>query len=244
MLRGMADASNERDQRVERDESGRVERREVPLPELRASDADRERVAERLRDALAEGRLDMDEFQERLDVVYRAKTYGELEPVTRDLPAPGGHPVSMVKRSAPTSAAETDWSSRITGGQGSSDRGIAVMAGFQRVGHWVAPRRFDAIAVMGGGVVDLRDAYFAGHEVVINCVALMGGVEIIVPPGVEVVMRGTGFMGGFDHDTRGDDGSYSPDAPRVVVTGFAFWGGVGVRTKRPKGAKKRRLPPS
>nr|WP_108955470.1 DUF1707 domain-containing protein [Streptomyces fragilis] len=240
----MADASNERDERVERDEAGRGGRREVPLPELRAGDADRERVAERLRDALAEGRLDMDEFQERLDVVYAAKTYGELEPVTRDLPAPGGPAVPVTKPPARAAGAEPDWSSRITGGRGSSDRGIAVMAGFQRVGHWVAPRRFDAVAVMGGGVIDLREAYFAGHEIVINCVALMGGVEIIVPPGVEVVMRGTGFMGGFDHDARGDDGSYSPDAPRVVVTGFAFWGGVGVRTKRPKGARKRQLPPS
>jgi hypothetical protein len=234
MLRGMADASNERD------EAGRVERREVPLPELRAGDADRERVAERLRDALAEGRLDMEEFQERLDVVYRAKTYGELEPVTRDLPAPGGPAVSMVKRPA-ASGSEVDWPSRITGGEGSSNWGIAVMAGFQRLGRWVAPRRFNAVAVMGGGVIDLRDAYFAGHEVVLNCVAVMGGVEIIVPPGVEVVMRGTGVMGGFDHDTRGDDGSLDPDAPRVVVTGFAFWGGVGVRTKRPK---RRQLPRS
>ncbi|MDH6226766.1 hypothetical protein M2169_003736 [Streptomyces sp. MJP52] len=243
MLRAMADASNERN---ERDEGGaaRGERREVPLPELRAGDADRERVAERLRDALAEGRLDMDEFQERLDVVYRAKTYGELEPVTRDLPAPGGPAVSMAKRPAPASGAEPDWSSRITGGEGSSDRGIAVMSGFQRVGRWVAPRRFNAVAVMGGGVIDLRDAYFAGREVVVNCVAVMGGVEIVVPPGVEVVMRGTGLMGGFDHDARGDFPAPDPGAPRVVVTGFAFWGGVGVRTKRPKGAGRRRLPPA
>ena len=59
------------------------------LPELRASDADRERVAEVLRDALAEGRLDMEEFEERLEATYKARTYGELAPLTRDLPAPG-----------------------------------------------------------------------------------------------------------------------------------------------------------
>lgn len=246
MLRAMADASNERNERDQRDvgnEDGaaRGERREVPLPELRAGDADRERVAERLRDALAEGRLDMDEFQERLDVVYRAKTYGELEPVTRDLPAPGAPAVPLVKRPAAGTGGELDLASRITGGEGSSDWGIAVMSGFQRVGRWVAPRRFNAVAVMGGGVIDLRDAYFADREVVLNCVAVMGGVDVIVPPGVEVVMRGAGLMGGFDHDTRGDDTGPEPGAPRVVVTGFALWGGVGVRTKRPK---KRRLPPA
>ncbi|WP_181789463.1 DUF1707 SHOCT-like domain-containing protein, partial [Streptomyces phytophilus] len=48
------------------------------LPELRASDADRERVADILRDALAEGRLAMDEFEERLEEAYRAKTYAQL----------------------------------------------------------------------------------------------------------------------------------------------------------------------
>src|SRR5690606_23189227 len=56
---------------------------------IRASDADRERVADRLREALAEGRLDQSEHEERLDELYRAKTIGELAEVTRDLPAPG-----------------------------------------------------------------------------------------------------------------------------------------------------------
>lgn len=54
-------------------------------PDLRASDADRERVAGILRDAVAEGRLDMAEFEERLDATYQARTYGELVPITRDL---------------------------------------------------------------------------------------------------------------------------------------------------------------
>lgn len=59
------------------------------VPDLRASDADREQVAGILRDALAEGRLDMEEFEERLDATYKARTYGELTPITRDLPAAG-----------------------------------------------------------------------------------------------------------------------------------------------------------
>ncbi len=60
-------------------------------PELRASDTDRERVAEILRDAVAEGRLAMEEFQERLEATYAARTYGELEPITADLPAARAH---------------------------------------------------------------------------------------------------------------------------------------------------------
>ncbi|MDQ0776972.1 hypothetical protein QF026_005438 [Streptomyces aurantiacus] len=211
------------------------------LPELRASDADRERVAEVLRDAVAEGRLDMEEFEERLETTYKARTYKELEPITRDLPAPGvsapvalpPHAVSMVKGPAGTG----DWASRIVGGEGSSHWGVAIMSGFERKGHWTAPRRFNCFAFWGGGVIDLREANFADGEIVVNCVAVMGGMSVIVPPGVEVVVRGIGIMGGFDHGQEGVPGE--PGAPRVVVKGFAFWGGVGVERKVTKAERLR-----
>ncbi|MFH8972909.1 DUF1707 domain-containing protein [Streptomyces sp. NPDC017890] len=197
-------------------------------PELRASDADRERVAEVLRDALAEGRLDMAEFQERLDTTYSARTYGELAPITRDLPVgsvDGPPRVSMTKEPERSG----DWAGRITGGEGSSSWAVAVMSGFQRKGRWTVPRRFNSFAFWGGGEIDLREAVFADREVVINCVAIMGGMNVIVPPGVEVIVRGVGVMGGFDHREEGVPGD--PGAPRVVVTGFALWGGVGVERK-------------
>lgn len=200
------------------------------LPELRASDADRERVAEVLREVVAEGRLDMEEFEERLDATYKARTYGELAPITRDLPAAGvtpPSPVSMVKEPAGSGAG--DWAGRIVGGEGSSQWGVAIMSGFERKGRWTMPRRFNGFAFWGGGTLDLREADFADREVVINCVAIMGGVQVVVPPGVEVVVRGIGVMGGFDHREEGVRGD--PGAPRVIVTGFAFWGGVGVERK-------------
>jgi hypothetical protein len=196
-------------------------------PELRASDADRERVAEVLRDALAEGRLDMEEFEERLEATYKARTYGDLAPITRDLPdahAPAPR-VSMTKEPAE----QGSWASRIVGGEGSSTWAVAVMSGFQRKGRWTVPRRFNTFAFWGGGEIDLREANFADREVEINCVAIMGGMQIIVPPGVEVVVRGIGIMGGFDQRESGVPGD--PGGPRVIVTGFAFWGGVSVERK-------------
>ncbi|MFJ7587975.1 DUF1707 domain-containing protein [Streptomyces sp. NPDC097617] len=206
------------------------ERPEKPLPELRASDADRDRVAERLRDAVAEGRLDMEEFEERLDAAYKSRTYAELEPLTRDLPAPAaGGPAAR-----PSAAAEP-WTGRI-GGAGSSTAAVAVLSGFQRKGRWTVPARLDAVAFWGGGLLDLREADFAQREVVINCIAVMGGIEITVPPGVELDVRGIGVMGAFEHSNN--PGPPEPGAPRVVVTGFAFWGGVEVKVKprkRPPG---------
>jgi uncharacterized integral membrane protein len=59
----------------------------MPLnPEMRASDADRDRVAAALREHCAEGRITMDELQERLEATYTAKTQGALQEVTADLP--------------------------------------------------------------------------------------------------------------------------------------------------------------
>ncbi|WKD34484.1 DUF1707 SHOCT-like domain-containing protein [Streptomyces xanthophaeus] len=206
------------------------ERPEKPLPELRASDADRDRVVERLRDAVAEGRLDMEEFEERLDAAYKSRTYAELEPLTRDLPAPD-LPASAGGPVARPGAAAEPWTGRI-GGAGSSATAVAVMSGFQRKGRWTVPARFDAVAFWGGGELDLREADFAQREVVINCVAVMGGIQITVPPGVELDVRGFGFMGAFDQ--RDNAGPSEPGAPRVVVTGFAFWGGVEIKVKKRK----------
>lgn len=59
-----------------------------PRDQQRAADADREKVAERLRQALEEGRLDLDEFDDRLGRAYAAKTYGELDRLMTDLPTP------------------------------------------------------------------------------------------------------------------------------------------------------------
>ncbi|MET7682822.1 DUF1707 domain-containing protein [Streptomyces sp. NPDC005423] len=209
------------------------------VPELRASDADRERVTEILRDAVAEGRLDMEEFEERLEATYKARTYAELTPITRDLPAAGSaplppaNPVNMTK----PPAGDGSWAGRIVGGDGSSSGAVAIMSGFQRRGRWTVPKRFTCFAFWGGGELDLREADFADHEVEINCVAIMGGVQIVVPPGVEVVVRGIGVMGGFDHRQAGVPGE--PGAPRVIVSGFAFWGGVGVERKQTRAERQR-----
>lgn len=217
------------------------ERPEKPLPELRASDADRDRVVERLRDAVAEGRLDMEEFEERLEAAYTSRTYAELEPLTRDLPAVPGVPGGVVPAASPVpvpyagGGTVRPWAERVGRGPVSSSGAVAVMSGFQRKGRWTVPARFHAVAFWGGGELDLREADFAQREVVINCVAVMGGVQITVPPGVEVDVRGIGVMGAFDQ--RDTPGPVEPGAPRVVVTGFAFWGGVEIKVKAPKSPK-------
>ncbi|WP_212911923.1 DUF1707 domain-containing protein [Streptomyces sp. TS71-3] len=203
---------------------------------MRASDADRERVAEQLREAMAEGRLDMEEFQERLEATYRARTYGELAPITRDLPASGAPvaPVSTTKR--PAAPAGAEWPARI-GAEPTSSGAFAFWGGFVRRGRWTISKVFTAFAMWGGGEIDLRDASFEDRETVIRCFTIMGGVQVTVPPDVNVDVSGIGIMGGFGN--RGADEG-DPAAPRVKITGFALLGGVGVERKVSSAEKLRR----
>jgi hypothetical protein len=192
--------------------------------DLRAADSDRERVAQALHTAMAEGRLTVGELDERLQAVYAAKTFGDLVPLTADLPA---HTAQVAPAAAPLP-------SRIGGMPGSSSS-IALMSGFERKGDWVVPATHTAIAVMGGGKLDLIDAGFAQAETTIYAFAFMGGIEVIVPDDVTVRVEGFGFMGGFDDKASGEAG---PGAPVLHVKGVAFMGGVEV--KRPRKRRKDR----
>jgi hypothetical protein len=201
--------------------------------DLRASDHDRDRVAEVLRQAAGDGRLTLDELEDRLTAVYAAKTYGELEPITRDLPIGGS---SGSSAAAPAMSPGVPAADRV-GGRPTSSVGIGIMGGFSRKGTWVAPRAFTGVVFWGGGEIDLREARFAEAEVTIRVFAIMGGVGVIVPEDAEVDVRGIGIMGGFDDRASGPG---APGAPRIVITGLAFWGGVGVERKPPRSELKRR----
>jgi hypothetical protein len=203
----------------------------VPEPRnLRASDADRERVASLLREAAGDGRLTMDELDERLDAVYAAKTYAELEPITHDLPDTGASYVP-----AP---AEPGGAVRRYGAEPTSHAAVAILGGFSRRGHWVMPKSFSAFLFMGGGEIDLREAQFTEPEVSIHVWAIMGGCEITVPEDATVRVTGIGVLGAFDHS---DSGTGAPGGPVITVNGLALMGGVDVKRKPPKKPKRDKL---
>ena len=184
---------------------------------MRVSDSDRERAADLLREAAGHGRITMDELDERLEVAYAAKTYGDLAAVTRDLPQPAQAPGTAQR--APVG--------RI-GGTPGSKFSLAILSGARRAGRWVVPPSYVAVAVMGGVELDLREAQFSQPEVTIHAYTVMGGIEITVPEDVDVDVSGVAFMGGFDHNASGPG---VPGAPRLRVLGFALMGGVEVRRK-------------
>ncbi|AWK11195.1 DUF1707 domain-containing protein [Streptomyces spongiicola] len=191
-----------------------------PAGAVRASDADRDRTADILREALAEGRLDAEEHAERIDAVYRAKTVGELEPIVRDLPA-GGSPRSESASYAHGSDAAA----------GPAENLVAVFSSSTRKGRWRVGARTQAFSLFGNIEIDLTEAMFGQRLSVINATSIFGNVEVRVPENISLRGSGTGVFGSFEVVTLE---AADPEAPVVVVNGYSVFGNVEAKPKRGK----------
>ena len=199
---------------------------EPPSPsELRASDADRDRTADILRDALAEGRLTADEHAERVEEVFRAKTVGELEPLVRDLP--GEHRTQAPRTYQPPPNQPAPGAVPPV----ADENVVAVLSSATRKGRWRIGRRTHAYAIFGSIEIDLSEAIFEHRQVVIKAVSVFGSVEIRVPENVSLRGNGGGVLGSFEVRTL-DSGEQ--DAPVVYVDGLALLGSIEAKPKRGK----------
>ncbi|MET8111936.1 DUF1707 SHOCT-like domain-containing protein [Streptomyces prasinus] len=189
--------------------------------DLRVSDADRDRVADLLREALAEGRLSPDEHAERVEGVLAAKTAGELEVFVRDLP--GAHQ----RRAAPASAPSRPTAGAIP--MDPDDNVVAVFSAATRKGRWRAGRRIHVYAVFGNVEIDLSEAIFEHQQVVIKAFSVFGNVEVRVPENVSLRGMGGGVLGNFEVASLDSE---DPEAPVVYVDGWAVLGNVEARPRR------------
>ncbi|GAA1971142.1 DUF1707 domain-containing protein [Nocardioides panacihumi] len=203
--------------------------------QLRISDDDRHQVAEILRQAAGDGRIDLGELDERLEQTYAAKTYADLVPITFDLPVTPGQPGLPVAIPA-VAGVPTAYTN-----QGSaSESHVAILSGLDRKGVWTVPASMTINCLMGGANLDLRRAVFSSREVVITVNAFMGGASIVVGPTTNVVMEGIGIMGGYAGPPDLVASEQAPDSPTVRVRGIAVWGGVSVERKALKPPRRLR----
>jgi hypothetical protein len=182
----------------------------LPNDELLTSDAERRALQAELSDACAQGRLSLEEFSERLDRANAARTRGELAVLVGDLP--GTAPT------APSDAQRTRWT-------------VAIMGGNVRRGRWRPSERTTGVAVMGGTVLDLREAAIGSRPQRVTAIAVMGGVDVVVPAGTRVELRGVPVMGCTQNRVPSDSDALSQPEPVVRVRALALMGGVKVHTK-------------
>ncbi len=213
---------------------GHESRRDLQRPpdpsQLRISDDDRHKVAEVLRQAAGEGRIDLDELDQRLEATYAAKTYGELVPLTVDLPVAGRPQPVTPPRPAPV---QQPVGARYSGS-------VAIMSETKRVGAWIVEDHHSAFALMGSVVLDLREAQFESHDVTINASAVMGEVKVVVNAGTTVVVEGAGVMGEYTEQRPRVPFDAEQGGPVVRLRGFALMGSVHVQRKGPPGESLRK----
>jgi Domain of unknown function (DUF1707) len=179
----------------------------------RAADTDRDAVAERLRVAAGEGRIDPWELEERLGQAYRAKTYGELAALLADLPsAPpfmsfpgiGTEPETLVLRT--------------------------TTPNIKQAGYWVVPRRITAESTTGWITIDFTQASCAYPDVTVEVITQTGWIQLILPEGwaarVGPLSTYTGHISNKAAETA------DPGAPTVTVTGHPLFGYIKIRQRR------------
>jgi Domain of unknown function (DUF1707)/Cell wall-active antibiotics response 4TMS YvqF len=180
-------------------------------PAIRASDAERDATIIRLRDAMAEGRLTLDDFSERTDTALTALTRDQLAAVVADLPSAPA-PAAIVAQTA-------GWNPYVVG----------ILGSAKRTGRWRVGHEIHALSVMGECKIDLRQAVIDASVITVDALAIMGSIEVIVPEGVEVDLGGVAIMGSKEMRMGGPAPPYG--APIVRITGLALMGSIMVRNQ-------------
>jgi hypothetical protein len=152
-------------------------------PQVRASDAEREAIADRLNAAVGEGRLTLEEFSDRVGAAYAARTHGELERLITDLPTPAGRSAVVVvdAQLIPVEPQPAPLDIKI--------------GAIKRFGRWRL-KKDNALGVAVGPIkLDLRGADLAAREITLSARTVIGAIKVWVPRGVRVEVEGTTAVG-------------------------------------------------
>ena len=171
----------------------------------------RERARQRLMRS-ATGGLTLGEYAERVRTLEQAGTDDQIDVAIRGLPEEiAGPPAHRMPR----------WI-------------IAVFGGTAQRGRWRLGKRVFVVTAFGGATLDLSAAQAEAPESTINVVTILGGADIIAPPGIAVELSGLALLAG-KADKRAP-GPPLPGSPVVRVRAFTFLGGVAIKEPQPSAA--------
>jgi len=181
----------------------------------------REAVIAALSDHFAHDVLDVDEFDRRVTLAHQAHALADLDALLADLaPVATGALVPTAN-----AAALATWP------QHRAMR--AILGGFDKRGAWTVATKLRVTCFWGGGKLDFREAQLAPGVTELHVTAIMGGLEIIVPPWLSVECDATAIMGGFEERERTHQGEQDRGRALLRITGFVVMGGVSIETRLP-----------
>jgi hypothetical protein len=202
----------------------------------------REQVLEQLSDAFAQDQLGLEEFEARVDGAYQASTEPGLRALVQDLavapPASRGELAMVMARQAAGTALAPPTSR--------SPRVLAVLGNVERRGRFQVLNGYRATSVLGNVELDLRDVVLPDGVTQIHVRAVLGNIEIVVPPDLPVECEGTGILASFAELNRmpAEGGA---TGPVLRIVGSAVLGNVEIRTlprgASPGGPRPAALPP-
>ena len=198
-------------------------------PKRAALRSSRARAIERLTNGFTRDELGLEEFEERLNRAYAADAVTDLEALVSDLST---ETLAVACNAEVVPAADLALLPLSP-----APRAVAILGSVERRGQ-LAGRVSGALAILGSVVIDLRDVAMPPGVFTLNVSAVLGTVEIIVPPNLAVESVGTGILGSFEGVQRVPRDP-DPDLPALRVQGRAVLGSIEVRTAIPESRKPR-----
>jgi hypothetical protein len=187
----------------------------IPAGAARAADADREAIAERLRIAAGDGRIDLAELEERLGQAYAARTYGQLEVLVSDLPVrPPSIPAAHALPEPETLVLTTRASN------------------LRQSGQWTVPRRIIAESTTGIITIDFTRASCTHREVAVEAATRSGRIRLLLPVGWAARIGPLSTNTGHIINKAAEPAA--PGAPTIVVTGQPVSGYIKIKNRRPR----------
>jgi len=174
---------------------------QLPRAEMRASHEDRDIIVDQLRVAAGDGRIDGEELDQRIEAAMSARTYGELDKLTKDLPA-SAQQAGVVRRS------EAEASQNITISHGNT----------AKRGAWLVPRQLNVTVRHGNVVLDFTEAVFSGaREVEVVLDVRHANLRFLVPAGTVLDTSGLATR----HANLGQPGlgAAASDVIRLTLSG-------------------------
>ncbi|HTZ22392.1 MAG TPA: DUF1707 domain-containing protein [Streptosporangiaceae bacterium] len=192
-------------------------------PALRASDADRDRVIDVLRAAVADGRLDPAEFDERLDAALAARTFDALAPLTADLIAAPGRNTAITLPPAERPGEPAAELITIREKHGS----------VRREGRWTLPHRLVLRTAWCNVMLDLTSAVRSWPELIVELQVRGGNVHLVLAPGMVVDANALSVRHSRLAISR-DAGDDAPETLSVHLAGRMKHGGIDTRWVAPR----------
>ncbi len=196
---------------------------------------DRLKAQQHVADLHAAGQLTEDQFRTLNAEIWRVDSRQELNDLFGAGAGRSAYQMVPLENRAPVQDSFDSSSTQLERALRPGEQPIAMSFGFwgatERIGRWAVGDNHVSIAVMGGTTIDLREAAFQGKNVDITCVAFWGGVDIIVPPEMQVRITGIGVMGSFGWERKhyvNPKATPDPDLPTLTVSGLALMGAVDI----------------